>query len=205
MPESYRVQELLQRLTLPSPKDRHPGAIGLFVLGLESISRFLDETSNHSEFQSLIVFHKSTGTVPPNTQPKITVGIAVQPETFATIHAANGSPALAAVPPDQDAEEFELFFPSNIQLDILTTKTPGGGGAIDRFLGRFGEAVQQVELDVTDIDRATEILRGAFQLEPIYPATRPGANGTRVNFFLAPDSKGKKVLVELVEQAKHTH
>ncbi len=133
------------------------------------------------------------------------MGIAVKPETFEKIHAANESPELAAVPPDQDAREFELFFPSQIQLDILTTQLPGGRGAIDRFLDKFGEDIQQVELDVTDIDGATGILRAAFQIEPIYPATRPGANGTRVNFFLVPDSNGRKVLVELVEQANRTH
>jgi hypothetical protein len=52
------------------------------------------------------------------------------------------------------------------------------------------------------VDRATEILRTRFQVEPIYPATRPGANGTRVNFFLVSGRNGKKVLVELVEQPK---
>jgi hypothetical protein len=33
----------------------------------------------------------------------------------------------------------------------------------------------------------------------VYPETRAGANGTRVNFFLAPAAEGRKVLVELVE------
>ena len=59
-----------------------------------------------------------------------------------------------------------------------------------------------MEIDVTDVDRATEILRTRFNVEPIYPATRPGANGTRVNFFLVTPRNGKKVLVELVEQPK---
>jgi hypothetical protein len=89
-------------------------------------------------------------------------------------------------------------------LDILTTKAPGGDGAIARFLTKFGEGIQQVEIDVTDVDRATEILRTRFQIEPIYPATRPGANGTRVNFFLVTSWNGTKVLVELVEQPKIT-
>jgi hypothetical protein len=57
-----------------------------------------------------------------------------------------------------------------------------------------------VEIDVTDVDRATEILRTRFHVEPIYPATRSGANRTRVNFFLISSSNGNKVLVELVEQ-----
>ena len=50
-----------------------------------------------------------------------------------------------------------------------------------------------------DVDAATAILRRDFALEPIYPATRAGANGTRVNFFLATGGDGRKILIELVE------
>jgi hypothetical protein len=59
-----------------------------------------------------------------------------------------------------------------------------------------------VEIDVKDVDRATEILRTRFKIEPIYPATRSGANGTRVNFFLVSARNDQKVLVELVEHPK---
>ncbi len=137
---------------------------------------------------------------------RLTVGIAVLPETFEKIRAANGSPPLADAPADQDVLEFELEFAESgmpyVRLDILTTKAPGGNGAIARFLEKFGEGIQQVEIDVTDVDRATEILRTRFKIEPIYPATRPGANGTRVNFFLVTAINNQKVLVELVEQPK---
>jgi hypothetical protein len=132
-----------------------------------------------------------------------TVGVAVRPETFEHIHAANDSPPLADVPPDQDAREFELHFPPKISLDILTTREPGGAGAIARFLDRRGEGIQQVELFVSDVDRATTLLRDRHGLEPIYPATRPGADGTRVNFFLVPTPAGSKVLIELVETPPH--
>jgi methylmalonyl-CoA/ethylmalonyl-CoA epimerase len=86
-----------------------------------------------------------------------------------------------------------------VRIDILTTRQPGGAGAIARYLLRFGEGIQQVEINVTDVDRATEILRTRFKLEPVYPATRAGADGTRINFFLAPRPDGGKVLIELVE------
>ena len=82
---------------------------------------------------------------------------------------------------------------------ILTTREPGGKGAIARFLEKFGEGIQQIEVYVSDVSRATEILRSRFELEPIYPAARAGAGGTHINFFLAPVLQGKKVLIELVE------
>jgi tellurite resistance protein TerC len=158
-------------------------------------------------FRGLVVQEQFT---PPGGQKvsfrKLTIGIAVLPETFDRIRTANGSPPLADVPPDLDALEFELEFTGQFiptpRLDILTTKAPGGDGAIARFLSKFGEGIQQVEIDVNDVDHATEILRTRFQIEPIYPVTRPGANGTRVNFFLVTSWNGSKVLVELVEQPK---
>jgi hypothetical protein len=131
------------------------------------------------------------------------------PETFDKIRAGNGSTPVADAPADQDVIEFELElvqdFTAPVRLDILTTRAPGGGGAIARFLEKFGEGIQQIELDVAEVDRATEILRTRFHLDPIYPATRLGADGTRVNFFLVPTADNKKVLVELVEKPKDPH
>jgi hypothetical protein len=132
--------------------------------------------------------------------PAVTVGVAVTPDTFRVIREANGSPRLAEVPPDQDAEEFELHFPDHVALDVLTTKEPGGLGAIARYLAKFGEGIQQVEFLCHNVDRAAAILREAFQLTPTYPATRRGADGTRVNFFLVGVPGGGKVLIELYER-----
>ena len=134
-------------------------------------------------------------------KPMITVGVAVQRETFNRIRIANGTPRLAEVPPDQDAEEFELHFPPEILLDILTTREPGGSGAIANYLGKLGEGVQQVEFLCANVDRATEILKDKFKTAPVYPATHPGADGTRVNFFLVASPDGGKVLIELYQAA----
>lgn len=128
---------------------------------------------------------------------QITVGVAVELERFDDIRAANSMPPLADVSPDQDAKEFELDFSGGIRLDILTSRDPAGGGAIARFLHKFGEGIQQVEVNVNGVERATEILKERFHLSPIYPAARAGANQTRVNFFLVP-IEGGKLLVELV-------
>jgi hypothetical protein len=133
---------------------------------------------------------------------RVTAGIAVQPALFEMIRAANGSPRLADVPPDQDAKEFELHFEDQANLDILTTRDPSGTGAIARYLQKFGEGIQQVEVVVRDVTRATAILRSKFDVAPIYPETRPGADGTRVNFFLATNEENKKVLIELVEETR---
>lgn len=133
--------------------------------------------------------------------PVITVGVAVPRETFNRIRIANGTPRLAEVPPDQDAEEFELHFAEAISLDLLTTREPGGEGAIARYLSKFGEGVQQVEFRCTNVDRATEIVKEKFKIAPIYPTTRAGADGTRVNFFLVESPDGGKVLIELYQAA----
>jgi hypothetical protein len=136
-------------------------------------------------------------------KPVVTVGVAVRRETFAKIRAANGKPALATVPEEQDAEEFELHFGVDVELDVLTTREPTGQGAIARFLAKFGEGVQQVEFRCLNVERATTILREKFADSPIYPEARAGANGTRVNFFLVsvPGTSvaSGKVLIELYE------
>jgi len=136
--------------------------------------------------------------------PVVTVGVAVQPATFEKIREANGTPRLAEVPTEQDAQEFELHFPlqggaGGVALDVLTTREPGGQGAIARFLAKQGGGIQQVEFGCRDVDRAAAILRSEFGVEPVYPAKRPGADGTQVNFFLAAHPDGKKVLIELYE------
>jgi hypothetical protein len=130
---------------------------------------------------------------------KVTVGVAVDPATFEEIRAAHGNPRLADVPPGEDAREFELQIDGEVRLDVLTTQSDGESGAIARFLKKFGEGIQQVEFEVTSLDRATELLRSRFRLNPLYPHARLGADGTRVNFFLAARPDGKKVLIELVE------
>lgn len=133
--------------------------------------------------------------------PAFTVGLAVRPETFAKIREANGWPRLAEVPPEQDASEFELLFADGIALDVLTSREPEGAGAIAKFLAKFGEDVQQVELRCSDVDRATAILRDAFGITAVYAETQPGADGTRVNFFLVAGADGGRVLIELYEPA----
>jgi len=135
------------------------------------------------------------------TTPDVTVGLAVRRETFARIREAHGAPRLADVPPDQDAEEIELHFPNDVSLDVLTTRDPEGPGAIARFLAKFGEGVQQVEFRCANVDRATKILKETFQIEPIYPQTRAGADHTRVNFFLVSSPAGGKVLIELYQRS----
>jgi len=161
----------------------------IYRLGRASAGSAVSNWWTESELSSLLLA----------PHPAITVGLAVQRETFVKIRAANGSPRLAEVPSDQDAEEYELHFPDGVSLDILTSRAPGGEGALAKFLGKFGEGVQQVEYRCTNVDRAAEILKEKFKVAPVYPATRPGADGTRVNFFLVPSPDGGKVLIELYE------
>jgi tellurite resistance protein TerC len=199
--------EHIARLADADSAERALAAFELFKAGLERALDSLRKWEQDEGLQNLIVQEEFAGVTPPAPPvARLTVGIAVLPETFDKIRAANGSPQLAHAPSDQDVLEFELEFAESnlphIRLDILTTNAPGGNGAIARFLSKFGEGIQQVEIDVMDVDRATEILRARFNLEPIYPATRGGANGTRVNFFLINRPNNQKVLIELVEQPK---
>jgi methylmalonyl-CoA/ethylmalonyl-CoA epimerase len=124
----------------------------------------------------------------------------VNPITFEAIREANASPLLADVPPDQDAREFELHFDANIALDILTTREPNAQGAIARYLSKFGEGIQQVEYRCSNVEAATALLKKKFGVDSVYPQTRPGADNTRINFFLARTLGGEKVLIELYEK-----
>jgi TerC family integral membrane protein len=199
------ISETIGQLAGSDPALRAQAACDLFSKGTRRTLNWFNEWRRDEEFRALVVQEQFI--LPHGRKifsPRLTVGIAVSPENFERIRAAHGSPRLADAPADQDVLEFELEFKSRAtppaRLDILTTKAPDGDGAIARFLNKFGEGIQQVEIDVTDIDRASEIVRTRFQVEPIYPATRAGANGTRVNFFLVTSWNGSKVLAELVEQ-----
>jgi hypothetical protein len=183
---------LIQDLTETGLARRVTAAAEIFRLGCDLARSATKNWFADSELASCFALDASRF-------PQATVGVAVEPTTFERIRAACGSPHLADVPPDQDATEFELEFPGGVRLDILSTREPGGPGAISRHLQKFGESIQQVELLTKNIDRATQILRSRFSIAPVFPATRAGANGTRVNFFLVPASEGKNVLIELVE------
>ena len=202
------TSEYIRQLADPDAERRAHAAFDLSRNGAARAADFLAGWMKDEEFRALVVQEKSAHqSGEGDLVVRLTTGIAVSPETFKNIRAANGSPALADVPADQDALEFELEFEKKsmppARLDILTTNAPGANGAIARFLAKFGEGIQQIEIDVKNVDRATEILHAQFKQDTIYPATRPGANGTRVNFFLVPDATQKKVLVELVEQPRN--
>jgi hypothetical protein len=204
MTEAADIARWIHDLASSDPKQKAESAIRLYLAGVNLCMPLLSQWVGDPEFRGLTLPGKpnATRSAPPHHGPStMVVGIAVHPETFEKIRAANNSPRLAQVPPDQDAQEFELHLQDSIELDILTTYARSGSGAIARFLEKFGEGIQQVEIYVRDVDRATAILGSRFGLAPIYPATRPGADNTRVNFFLATTPDGKKVLIELVEAA----
>ncbi len=133
----------------------------------------------------------------------VTVGVAVGPETFVRVRAANAEPALAEVPIEQDAKEFELHFANAVSLDVLTPGDAVGHGAIARYLEKYGEGIQQVEFLCRNVDRAAEILKERFATASVYPKARAGAANTKINFFLLPvpdsTSQNSKILIELYE------
>ena len=188
---SSPLSQAVAGLSSADPAARAAAAAEIYQMGREVAASATQAWHRHTELRTLL-----------GGDPEATVGLAVERETFARICAANASPRLAEVPPDQDAEEFALHFPGKIFLDVLTTRDPGGSGAIARYLAKLGEGIQQVEYRCTDVDRATEILKREFGLSPVYPQTRSGADGTRINFFLVPTPNVGKVLIELYETPK---
>src|SRR5208282_3735574 len=174
---------------------RESAAEEIFAAGRASAEHSAKSWLGDTELSALLLGPK----------PEATVGLAVHRETFSKIRAAHGVSRLAEVPSDQDAEEFELHFLNGVSLDILTSRAPGGEGAIARYLGKFGEGVQQVEFQCLNVDRAAEILKEKFGISGIYAETRAGADGTRINFFLVPVPGGGKVLIELYEPVGKPH
>jgi hypothetical protein len=191
---SSALPAAIAMLSSADPGERTAGARDIYLAGRELAHNASRAWLSEAEFAALLESGASA------TVPDVTVGLAVNPITFEAIRDANGSPHLAEVPPDQDAREFELHFDANIALDILTTRDPHGEGAIARYLSKFGEGIQQVEYRCRNVDAATAVLKKKFSIQPIYPQPRLGADGTRINFFLARTTDGSKVLIELYEK-----
>jgi hypothetical protein len=186
---SSPLAQFIAELSSADTSKKLTAASEIYRLGRASAGSAIANWWTESELSTLLFG--------PN--PSVTVGIAVQRDTFGRIRIANGTPRLAEVPASEDAEEFELHFEPGVSLDILTTREPGGDGAIAKYLAKFGEGLQQVEYRCADVDRATLLLKEKFGVKSVYPATRPGADGTRVNFFLVASPDGGKVLIELYE------
>jgi hypothetical protein len=186
---SSPLAQSIADLSAAEDSKKFAAAAEIYRFGRATAGSAISEWWTESELSTLLL--------EPN--PAITVGLAVPRDTFSRIRIANGTPRLAEVPADLDAEEFELHFSNGVELDILTAREPGGSGAMANYLAKFGEGVQQVEYRCTNVDRAAEILKEKFGVNPVYPATRNGADGTRVNFFLVKSPDGGKVLIELYE------
>lgn len=185
------LQRALDRMSSADPEVRMTAATEIHHIGRAVADHAVFPWWSDPELFSLL----------EGNNPLVTVGLAVTPQRFERIREACGTPRLADVPPDQDAREFELHLPGGLSMDVLTSKDPAGSGAIAKYLRKFGEGVQQVEFRCQDVDRATQILQQKLGIQPVYPETRPGADGTRVNFFLLSAPGMDKVLVELYEPA----
>jgi hypothetical protein len=188
---SSPLAQAIENLTSDDARVREAAARNVYGEGRKRADLAAQSWWSNAELSSLL--HAPS--------PIVTVGIAVPPATFDAIRVANDSPRLAEVPQDQDAREFELHFPDGIALDVLTSREPGESGAIARYLAKFGAGIQQVEFQCRDVDRATAIMQEKFGIAPVYPATRPGADGTRINFFLVSAPEAGKVLIELYERS----
>lgn len=202
MPGHAHIGTWIEDLSNPDPRVRNQSLRLLHQEGLSLCADILKNWTADFEFAGLLRRVHPGANQPKSVAEAIVVGIAVMPESFHRIRSANGNAPLSNVPPHVDALEFELFLEPAVNLDILTSREPKGTGAIARYLQKFGGGIQQVEIFVRSVDRATEILRSRFAAASIYPAAQAGAEGTRVNFFLLTASDGNKVLIELVESGR---
>src|SRR5215831_18772855 len=188
--ESTHIAELIRQLAQSDPTIRMQAAAEIFAEGVMRAEPIVRAWLADADVAACFVIEAAL-------MPQTTVGIATFPETFARIRTANASPDLAHVPPDIDAEEFELRLGA-VRLDVLTTRDPDGTGAIAKFLKKHGEEIQQIEWNVRNVERATALVREKIGITPVYPQARIGANQTRVNFFLV-HAAGSNLLIELVE------
>jgi hypothetical protein len=199
MTDRAQISRWIEQLADANAPSREQALHSLHSAGVALSAEIIERWSTDAEFRGLIRPVHAASADLASRESAIVVGIAVAPENFERIRTAHSSPPLSSVPPTQDAREFELHLGADVHIDVLTSRDALGAGAIARYLQKFGEGIQQVELYVRDVDRATVILRSRFGVEPIYPSTQPGAESTRVNFFLVSTSEGKKLLIELVE------
>jgi tellurite resistance protein TerC len=187
------ILDAIANLSNEDPAVREAAASEIYRYGRASGESAASEWLKDAELSALLL----------SPAPVVTVGIAVERETFARIHGANAQPPLAEAPPDQDVKEFELHFAGDVRLDVLTAGDSTGQGPIARYLDKYGEGIQQVEFLCTDVDRAAAILKERFATSAVYPKGRPGAGNTKINFFLVPlpdpIKPNGKVLIELYE------
>ncbi|GAB7004010.1 methylmalonyl-CoA epimerase [Nocardioides sp. AN3] len=85
-------------------------------------------------------------------------------------------------------------------IQLLAPLSPES--TIAKFLDRNGPGLQQLAYRVTDVERASAILRERG-VRLLYDAPRRGTSDSRINFVHPKDAGG--VLVELVEPAATAH
>jgi len=85
---------------------------------------------------------------------------------------------------------------SGTAVQLLAPLSPDS--TIARFIDQFGPGLQQLAYRVTDVEKATAVLRSKG-MRVLYPEARRGTANSRVNFVHPKDAGG--VLIELVEPA----
>ena len=123
MPDSTDLAPLIRGLSDAAPARRAGAAAEIVRFGNELARAATQQWLADAQLAACLVRGRDGAA-------EVTVGVAVEPDSFERIRAASGLPRLADVPPDQDAKEFELDFPNGARLDVLTTREPGGSGAM---------------------------------------------------------------------------
>src|ERR1700688_1973424 len=135
------ISSAITNLTAAEKSTRMVAASEIYRQGRVAADRAASRWWEDAELAELLLSPK----------PIVTVGVAVHRETVARSRAAHGQPALADVPREEDAEQFELHFADGVELDVLTSRDPTAQGAIARFLAKFSEGVQQLLFRCLDV------------------------------------------------------
>ena len=129
--------------------------------------------------------------VGPRSDPaplETTVGIAVEPENFRELRGPRmDRPALRMCRPTRMRKNSSSIFRASVRtryFDDAPAGRPGRHRAISS--GNSARAFSRSNSSVTNVDRATEILRERFAIGADLSGDAAGADGTRVNFFLVP-------------------
>src|SRR6185437_16956190 len=104
-PIGNSIDQLIDELSAPDTLAREDTAREIFAIGFARAKQSVSQWLADADLADCFIFGEYGK---QGRFPRTTVGIAIEPSRFSRMRAENGSPNLANVPTDLDAEEFEI-------------------------------------------------------------------------------------------------